>query len=345
MNRRKRKLSKPIVAVIITAAISVVLIFSLLIVNIFVPVRYLSAYFVKGEGNEEGVLKVSYVDADFGDCTLIELPDGKNVLIDGGDGAYPNTLRILRFLNSRGIGSIDYLICTSVKGEHCGGLAEILKLKDVKYAYIPYCLNTRITDEYHSFYAALKDCGTSYGYACVGEGIYGDGYDYFLTFLSPSSYLSDRSEYGAMNSRPTAENIENASAVIWLQYGETAFAFTSDIRAEGLKGIVERYSASVELNQPFCEFNGRSVNLENCKIVTAAGHAGKDNTYAPWYDLLKPEQTIISVGKNFADFPSLAALSDICNYCEPLYTMYEGDITVTVSGGAYAVTTSKNKPD
>lgn len=62
MNRRKRKLSKPIVAVIITAAISVVLIFSLLIVNIFVPVRYLSAYFVKGEGNEEGVLKVSYVE-------------------------------------------------------------------------------------------------------------------------------------------------------------------------------------------------------------------------------------------------------------------------------------------
>lgn len=341
MNRRKRKLSKPIVAVILTAAISVVLISALLITNVFVPVRYLTAYLVKENMNEKGVLRVSYVDADFGDCTLIELPDGKNVLIDGGDGAYPDTLHILQFLNSHGVGTIDYLVCTSVKDEHCGGLAEIIKYKNVGYAYIPYCLNTRITDEYHSFVSALEQRGIDFCYAGVGEGIYNDEYGYYLTFLSPSNYLSDQSAYKDMNTEPTAENIENASVVTWLQYDGTAFAFTSDVRAEGLKSIVDRYSVSVQLGQPFCESDGHSVRLEDCKIVTAAGHAGKNNTYAPWYDLIKPEQAIISVGKNFADYPSLQALSDICNYCDPLYTMYDGDITVTVSGGNYTVTTAK----
>ncbi|MDE6790564.1 MAG: hypothetical protein K2J61_02470 [Clostridia bacterium] len=341
MNGRKSKLPKRITAVIITAAICVVLIAAILITNAFVPVRYLSAYMVRGHKNEEGVLRVSYADAGFGDCILIELPDGKTVLIDGGDGAYPNNLHILKFLNSRGVDSIDYLICSSVKDEHCGGLAELLKYKKVGYAYIPYCLNTRITAEYHSFVSALNARKISYGYAGVSEGIYSDEYGYYLTFISPSNYKSEQSAYVDLNSDPSTENIDNASVVTWLEYDGTAFAFTSDIGAQGLKNILERYAASAELGQSFCEIGGRSVRLEDCKIVTAPCHAGKNNTYAPWYDLIKPEQAVISVGKSFADYPSLQALSDICNYCQPHYTMYDGDVTVTVSGGEYKITTSK----
>ncbi|MDE6075525.1 MAG: hypothetical protein K2G26_03720, partial [Clostridia bacterium] len=138
MNGRKSKLPKRITALIITAVICVVLIAAILVTNIFVPVRYLTAYLVRANKNVNGVLRVSYADAGFGDCILIELPDGKNVLIDGGDGAYPNTLHILRFLNARGVNNIDYLVCSSVKDEHCGGLAELLKYKKVGYAYIPY---------------------------------------------------------------------------------------------------------------------------------------------------------------------------------------------------------------
>ncbi|MDE7163488.1 MAG: hypothetical protein K2O44_05360 [Clostridia bacterium] len=341
MNGRKSKLPKRVIALIITAAICAIMVAAILIVNAFIPVRYLSAYMVNGNKNAEGAMRVSYADAGFGDCILVELPDGKTVLIDGGDGAYPNTLHLLKFLNSRGVSTIDYLICTSVKDEHCGGLTEIVKYKKVGYAFIPFSLNTRITDEYNSFVSALNERGVSYGYAGVGEGIYSEEYGYFLTFLSPSNYLSDQSAYAGMNSDPTTANIENASVITWLEYDGTAFAFTSDIRAEGLKSITEMYSASIALGQPFCRIGGHSVKLEDCKIVTAPCHAGKSNTYAPWYDLIQPEQAVISVGKSFADYPSLQALSDICNYCDPYYTMYSGDITVTVSGGSYEIATSK----
>ena len=182
------KLRKSVVTLIVTAAVLISLIIALLITNLFVPVKYLSAYTVKPHTNERGTMRVNYIDVGFGDCTLIELPDGKNVLIDGGDGAYSNTLHILKYLNGRGVDKIDWLICTSVKSEHCGGLAEIVKYKDVGYAYIPYCRNARITGEYNSFKAALERKKVRYSYACVGEGI--EGGDYFLTFLSPTNYLS-----------------------------------------------------------------------------------------------------------------------------------------------------------
>ncbi len=122
-----------------------------------------------------------------------------------------------------------------------------------------------------------------------------------------------------------------------LEFENISFAVPSDIRADGLKRIVEEYNSSVSANQPYCALGDRSVKLENCKIVTAPAHGGEPNTYAPWYDLVKPEQVIISVGKGYADYPSNKALSDICNYCKPLYTMYSGDITVTVKDGEYKI--------
>lgn len=335
-NGKKRKLSKTVISVIITVSVAIVLITSLLITNIFIPVKYLTAYFVKPYPNERGTLRVNYIDADFGDCTLIELPDGKNVLIDGGDGAYSNTLHILKYLNSRGVDRIDYLICTSVKSEHCGGLAEIVKYKNVGYAYIPYCRNTRITSGYYSFVTQLNDKGVPCSYACVGEGIVSED-GYFLTFLSPTNYLSPDSEYAALNSQPTRANIENASAVVWLEYQGVSFAFTADIRAEGLKRIVDEYNDCVAAEQPFCAVGDRSVRLDGRNILTAPGHGGADNTYAPWYDLTKPEQVIISVGRSYAEYPSNKALSDICNYTQPYYTMYSGDITVTVRNGEYKI--------
>lgn len=333
---KKKKPSKAVISVIVTVSVTLLLIISLLITDIFIPVKYLTAYFVKARKNERGTMRVNYLDVGFGDCALIELPDGKNVLIDGGNGAYTNTYNVLKFLNSRGVDTIDYLICTSVKSEHCGGLAEIVKYKNVEYAYIPYCANTRITGEYHAFLSALNKKNVPCSYACVGEGIVSDD-GYFLTFLSPTSYLSPTGEYAALNSDPTAANIENSSAVVWLEYQNAAFAFTSDIRADGLKRIVEEYGLSVAEDVPYCAVGDRSVKLDDCKILTAPAHGGANNTYAPWYDLIEPEQVIISVGRGYSDYPSLKALSDICNYCQPYYTMYSGNITVTVKGGGYTI--------
>lgn len=340
MKKKSKKLSKPLLAAIITAAVAAVLIAALLILNVFVPVKYLSAYVVKKSPNERGVMRVSFINQEMGDSILVELPDGKNMLIDGGDGAYPHVLSLLGFLNGRGVEYIDYLVCTSVKSEHCGGLAEILKYKKVGRAYIPYCKNTRITGEYNRFVSSLKKQGVEYTYGCAGAGAYGE--DYFFSFLSPADYNNPLTEYTALNKSPNNAEIENASCVLWLEYAGTAFALTSDVRPEALKRILEEYDACLNLGLPFGRIDGCtdeyfSVKLESCDIASVPAHGAELNTYAPWYDMLKPTDAVISVGKNYSGSPSVKALSDVCAYCEPYLTEEKGNITITVNDKGYKI--------
>lgn len=339
MAKRTRVLSKGTIAVIITSVIVCLLFAALLILNAYIPLRYLTAYTVTAHKNRENEMRVTFIDVGFGESILVELPDGKNMLIDGGNGNYKNNLSLLEALNRRGVKIIDYLVCTSVKDEHCGGLSEILKYKTVKQAFVPYVNNTRLTDEYHSFISAVEGGEIPQTYACVGEGEAGDGY--FFTFLSPSNYRSPLSEYAVMNADPSSGNIEAASVMVWLEYAGTSFAFVSDARAETFKRVVEDYKLCEELGAPYCAFGGDSVVLPDCDIVSVPCHGGEANTYAPWYDLVKPEQAVISVGESFSDYPSAMALSDVCQYADPLYTMYDGNVTITVTADGYTVEKEK----
>ena len=96
-SKRRRKLSGKVIAAICTAAVAAVLLAAILITNIFIPIKYFTAYCVKRNPNSKGVMRVGFIDVGFGDSTLVELPDGKTVLIDGGDGAYGNNLNLLAY--------------------------------------------------------------------------------------------------------------------------------------------------------------------------------------------------------------------------------------------------------
>lgn len=337
MAEKSKRLPKWVKTTLIPIAVSVALSIALLITNIFIPVKYLTAYLVSAKQRAEGELRVTYLDVGFGDSALIELPDGKTMLIDGGDGAYPRELSLLKYLNSRGVSTIDFLICTSIKEEHCSGLAEVVKYKTVKTAYIPYCVNPRINEQFHAFIKSLNDKNVAYEYSGKGLGHTDDENGWFFTFLSPTDKDSPMSEYGDMNSVGNTASIENASAVTWLQYGKVAFAFTSDARGQTLKNITENYELCKALEQPYCKIGNYSVKLEDCKVLTVPAHGGENNTYAPWYDLTKPECAVLSVGKSFAQYPSLKSLSDVCAYVQPLYTQERGNIVITATKESFTV--------
>ncbi|MGN1060633.1 MAG: ComEC/Rec2 family competence protein [Candidatus Coproplasma sp.] len=334
--RERRRLSKPALVAIIISAIAALAVVALLIVNAFIPVRYLSAYAVKAAQNAQGQLKVTYIDVGFGDSTLIELPDGKTALIDGGDGSYPNQLKLLKALNLHGIDYIDYLICSSVKKEHCGGLAELIKYKGVGVAYIPYCLNERITDEYRAFVTALRDKNIKSKIAQVGEGF--DGDDYFFTFLSPSNSQNPNSEYADLNENPDKENIDNASAVGWLECFGKKFAFCSDVRSGALERAMADYNVQKALGSDYCPFNGKSVELVDCDVITVAAHGGEKNACAAWYSLLKPKYAVVSVGQNYGGYPSAIALSNPTGVGAKVYlTSESGDVGFCVSSQGLSV--------
>lgn len=78
---------------------------------------------------ENQVLKVNFVDVQQGDGTVIESPDGKIILVDGGDNQM-----FARYLAGRFRGTtaespkdIDCIIVTHGDADHFAGLSEILK--------------------------------------------------------------------------------------------------------------------------------------------------------------------------------------------------------------------------
>ncbi len=337
-DKKHFKFTKGRIAAIITAVVVFLLILALIIINIFIPIRYLSAYFVEEEEREDGVLAVTFIDVGYGDSTLCELPDGKVLLIDGGDGSHQSMLAILRKLNERGVDKIDYLVCTSVLSEYCGGLAEIIQFKEVEHIFMPAVSNSDITEAFSQFVDEAENSEAEISYCQFGEGATGE--DYFFTFLSPSSPDDPLGYYSALNSSATDENILNASAVLWLEYAGRSFAFTSSAGRQALEDIVDSYEITVAAGDKFAPIGNYSVNLEGCDVVSVPGHGREECSSAVWYETLSPSLAVISVGENFSGYPSAQALADIGSVVDtPLLTSEHGNITVTVNSNGVINTT------
>ena len=79
---------------------------------------------------------VSYIDVGQGNSSFVKLPDGKTMLIDGGDKEFGET--VAEFLNNRNITQIDYLIATHSDSDHIGGLDYVLENFEFKHIFRPF---------------------------------------------------------------------------------------------------------------------------------------------------------------------------------------------------------------
>lgn len=337
--KRNKKLSKKLIAAIVVACVAIVAAAAILITNAFIPVKYLSAYFVSVNKNPQGEMRVTFLDIGHGDCTLVEFPDGKTLLIDGGNGRYGNRLKLLTLLNSCGIDTIDYLVCTSVRGECCGGLAEVLKYKQVNTVYMPYCINTYITDEYRAFCEAARETerqnGTTVKYCEYGEGEFTD--DYLFCFLSPSAHDNPKGEYAALNASPSTTNILNASAVMWIECGGTSFLLLGNV----LTAVQDKLYKEYNLNGGL-DIGGRIIDIKKCNVIKVANHGDAASECSQLYDLTVPEAAIISVGENGRNCPSVEVMSNVLSHGTELYrTDYDGTVTVKVAGGQFVIDKEK----
>lgn len=325
--KKKQKLTKAKIITIVCASVAALFALVIIVVNIFIPVKYLASYCVSGNRAKMGSMRVSFIDVGYGDCIIVELPDGKNMLIDAGDGRYSHNSKVLKELNKRDIDTIDYLVCSSVNGEHCGGLSEVIKYKTVKNIFMPYCTNKYVTDEFRDFYAQAEKSKADFVYNEYKTGIKTN--DYFFTVLSPSVQEYDDGEYAHLNESPSKSNRNNASAVIWLEYDNTAFLLTSDVEKEILNSILLSYEIDPE-NYP--------VNLQKCKVIQLANHGNTSSASPEFYDFIHPETAILSVGENGNGSPSVQVMSDVLNSGAKLYRSDEhGNIIIEVNNSGYIV--------
>ncbi len=79
---------------------------------------------------------VSYIDVGQGNSSFVKFPDGKTMLIDGGDKEFGETVE--KFLDDRNITQIDYLVATHSDSDHIAGLNYVIENFEFKTIYRPF---------------------------------------------------------------------------------------------------------------------------------------------------------------------------------------------------------------
>lgn len=204
--------------------------------------------------------RVHFVDVGQGDCTLIELPGNKVMLIDAGENGHESD--VLNYLDRCGITKIDYLVATHPHSDHIGGIEEVVENYEIGEIYMPKIASTSWT--YENMLDAIDKKGIYINSAYTGKTIFEyDGVK--ADILSPEkNYQTD--------------NLNNSSVVVRLICGKRVFLFTGDAEKVIEKNILEY----------------RNLLCDVLKV----GHHGSASSSSEEFILeTKPQYAVISCGE------------------------------------------------
>lgn len=305
-------------------SIGIFLVLAVLVFSVIFPSETWKYYVAlpEIEKREEGDLRIHFIDVGQGDCTLIEFPDGKVMMIDGGDNSDTTKKQILRYLNALKIDVIDYLVITHADRDHCGGIDAVVKWKKVVNAYLPASSKTSDT-EYAEAYAALADteCSLIQTSRLV---TFGGETPYTLAFLYPYT----ESEFESDNA---------VSSVFWLDYMGVSALFMGDAPQE-VETLLLRDDKLGFLQK-------LGVELSSTEILKVAHHGSASSSSSTFLEYLNLQTAVVSCGKdNIYGHPSDRVINDLKELDASVYRTDEnGHVIITVSSqGDAQVTTLKS---
>ena len=303
----------------------VALLLTLVIFSFFYPPETWKYRFSlpKVDARGEKEMRVHYIDVGQGDCILIELPDGKTMLVDGGDVGAETEKRVLRYLNALKIDVIDYLVVTHKDRDHCGAIGEVAMTKNVLNAYLPMGDDVG-SGAYAEGYADLSKtkCSLFDLNATVDLSQKGET-PYTLSFLYPYS-------------KGTINEDNEGSAVFWLDYMGVSFLFTGDAPTEVEEELMRIHSLEL-LDEKVC--------LDSTEIVKLGHHGSSQSSSKSFLEYLNLETAILSCGANNSyGHPDEGVMESLSKLSADVYRTDEmGNIIVTVGAdGNYTVKTIKS---
>ena len=257
-------------------------------------------------------IKVTFLDVGQGDATLIQLPDGKNMLIDGG-GVFGNfdigESVVAPYLWDHGIEKVDFLIPTHSDNDHIEGLFYVLKEMRAGALWtnslIPF--KTKLTQ--------LENLARKKKVPIPDKNIYINNLNIKIEKIHPTkefvSNYFDRNE-------------NNFSTVLKLSYGAISFLFASDIEKEAEEYLVRKYG-----------------NKLRSTILKVPHHGSKTSSTTRFINAVNPEVAVISAGfLNRFHHPAKKVIERYKKNSVVIYrTDLDGAITITTDGLKYKITT------
>lgn len=245
-------------------------------------------------------MQVHFIDVGQGDSILIQSPNGKAMLIDGGVKGEGNN--IVSYIREQGINKLDYVVATHPDADHIGGLISVLNSISIKNFIDSGKVHTSQT--YEQMITLIGDKNIPYIVPAIGQQI----------------ALDDELAIMVLNADENASDNNEASIVLKVTYGEVSFLLTGD--------------AGVEMEGQLM----KTQNVQ--ATILKAGHHGSSTSSSPAFiEAVQPEATILSYGQdNKYGHPHFEVIESLRAVGSKIYgTAEAGHIVVTTDGKTYSV--------
>jgi len=262
-------------------------------------------------------LRVTVIDVGQGTSTLLELPGGCNVLVDGG-GFSDNSIfdvgeRITApFLWRKKIKSLDTLVLSHPDSDHLNGLLYIAKNFNVKEIWS----NGEVENSlgYKRLLEIIKEKNIKMeDFNGIRRNRVINGIEFKI--LYPEAGFKEKSEKWRKG--------DNSSLVLKTVFGSKSFLFTGDIKEKGESDLVKT-----------------SGNRLKSTVLIVPHHGSKSSSTDMFVDKVDPEIAIIPVGwKNRYKFPHPEVLERYkTRKCRILRTDENGAVMMSTNGKSLSVT-------
>ncbi len=223
------------------------------------------------KGNRDA--KVFVLDVGQGDAIYVELPDGKNILIDAGMkfGSQDVGERVIvPFLERRGIKELNYFVITHLHSDHVGGATSVIRsVKVDNFIYPDQLSRSEVWTKTLMSVRAMKVCSR---FASAGM-ILDSGLTYRVYVLHPNP------KYAGVGGLAYKTKLNDGSIVLKVCIGKESVLLAGDIEKRVEHDLVGVYGTFLSSN------------------VYKAGHHGSSTSSSPeLLERVDPEYAVISVG-------------------------------------------------
>lgn len=235
-------------------------------------------FFPLSAWSERGHLFIYHIDVGQGDSTLIVSPEGKTLLIDGGNNGV-GARKVVPLLKKLRITSLDYMVATHYDADHIGGLDEVVQAFSVAKAYDrgkPGREDT--TKTYQDYVASLGDKRSTIS---PGEGKIDLGASVTVLCMAVNGEV-----HGGRKVELSPNDENDASVALKIRYGGFDYFIGGDLTGGGRSGT--RRTKDVEsLVAPV---------VGDVDVLKVSHHGSLTSSNETVLTALRPEVAVISVG-------------------------------------------------
>ncbi|BED92938.1 MAG: MBL fold metallo-hydrolase [Candidatus Paraimprobicoccus trichonymphae] len=257
----------------------------------------------------DGELSVDFFNVGKADCSLIKFKD-KNILIDAGDIIEKGIreYNVVDYLNNKNIKKINLVIITHPHRDHIGQMRNVIENFEIE-SIIVSKFKEGVNYDFKIYESVLKTANSKK--IDIKYVTNGDKFEFEnlkINILGPCY------EYN---------NINNASIVCTLEYGEIKFLFTGDVLKQSEKDILSKYKEDLEST-----------------VFKVPHHGSEISCFPEFLYRVNPKYSVISVGTNIRNYPSADVLKYLKNInSQVLRTDIHGTITFFTNGKDLKITT------